>query len=292
MRRTNVILILLASVFLFYSCSQNDDDNPIANDGLSQIVLAWVEYDNDYWDEAADSIVSAPNVEVDGIVIANELPEFNFFKIGNRTFSTKPYFHYWYGYIYFENEDQPILNKLNPVTIEVSTSSGKVSGSLKLPDTIKVVNWNVGDTLQLGQTLEISWSGSNANFYDFSGEYEWRDEHGDWHYKNLDTLVSGNSITFDGSMFSHRGEINIWGINPINGPFPTVGAKPNMQGDGKGYMYYANDSKELYITIIVDKGLYKMNSTNTESGNYRQPLSRNIIEKVRQKLGLGVQKKY
>ena len=292
MKRISISFILLIFLTLFLSCSKDSESNPVSNEQICQIVLAWVEYDNSYWDDTGDSTVYIPNAELEGVVIANEPPDFNYFKIGNLTFSTKPYFNYSYGYLYFEHDDQPLLSQFNPVSIEVSTSLGKISGSLTLPDTIQNINLSTTDTLQIGQSFTISWTGSNADFYNFNCGYEWRDAQGNWHYKDLDSLLSGTSITFDGSIFLFNGKIDIWNISPINGPFPQKGAKPNMNGDGKGFMYYTNDFRDLSIEITVGQGLYNVTNANKKSIRHGQKFSRNIIESIKRRLGLSTYRDY
>ena len=36
--------------------------------------------------------------------------------------------------------------------------------------------------------------------------------------------------------------INDYWIAPFNGPFPGLGALPNMNGEGNGYLYYRGES--------------------------------------------------
>ena len=128
------------------------------------------------------------------------------------------------------------------------------------------------DNLQLGESFTVSWSGSNAEFYQVSLNYRWVDENDNSHYEYLGEFVSGNSITYPGSNFLHNGEISYISVQPINGPIPEEGTPGNMDGDGSGFLYYIGE----YLNyegddIIVGSG--------TPAGMSKNPFNE-IDEKV------------
>ncbi len=114
---------------------------------------------------------------------------------------------------------------------------------------------SVEDTLELGEPLTISWSGSNADFYEVSLSYDWQEDD-NWGYKYIDTSVVSNSVTFRGSIFTHNGEIGYIRIQPINGPLPEAGTTGNMEGDGSGFLYYFDYNNGIrFNDIIVGSGV-------------------------------------
>lgn len=266
MRPINVMLINMLALLLFFNCSNDDNNNPTSSNGneSSQIFLVWAEFSDSYWDDVQDEEIYTPNTDLWGVILADELPTFNYYKIGDIQFTK--YYEYFPGYIGFGDETNvdgysPIIGNINPLKFEGKTSAGIVSGTISLPDTIKAVSLSNNQEIQLGQSLTISWSGSNANFYEIDADYEWKDTNDNWHWVDLDTIVVGNSITYNGSIFIHNGEMYVDDITPLNGPVPVAGSEANMSGDGTGFLYYSNKDFDIDIDIQVGTGLQKSSST-------------------------------
>jgi hypothetical protein len=138
--------------------------------------------------------------------------------------------------------------------ITVKTSCGRLNGTIGYPDPIASVTLSEYDTLQLGQSLTVSWSGSEADFYAIAVGYNWQVFEGDASYSWIDTFAVGNSVTFPGSIFVHHGEIYWIQVQAINGPFPGPGSVGNMIGNGSGFLYYYGQGIYHSVWIIVGSG--------------------------------------
>ena len=178
-----------------------------------------------------------------------------------------------------------ITSNFTPLSVEVKTSLGTLNGSINLPDSIESLTLSEYSTLNLGQPFTITWTGSNANFYSVYCDYRWKDNNGNWQSADLNDFVSGNSITYPGSVFIHNGEISYIRVQPMNGPMPGVGAKGNMSGDGSGFLYY-NVERTRYEgeNIVVGTGLGKLAKKSNSHINEKE-----ILEKMRTKLERNIQ---
>lgn len=287
MKRTLTILITLVVGILFFGC---EGDNSTNSDSVAQIMFVHAEHRNYYWDNQSDEEVFVENTMAWGVVFGDPIPEFNYFKLGETTFSGDDYYEYYPGFVnfspsYYADEPAMITSNFNPLSVEVKTSLGKLSGSISLPDTIISLELSEYDTLQIDESFTISWPESNAEFYSVYCDYEWRDENGNWHWEDLSDFVTGNSITYLGSIFLHNGEIDYIVVQPMNGPLPEAGAEGNMSGDGSGFLYYEVEAIRHYEEIIVGTGMYggmaKMSpdkpSDKEIQGRIRQEIEKRII---------------
>ena len=283
-KQITTILLTLIVAFAFIGC---EGDCPTdSNSNNSQIMFVYAEHDNSYWDEQNDEEVFQDNTTAGGVVFGNPLPEFTHLKLGETFFIGNEYSEIFPGYVSFGNfnsdENIMITSNFTPLDVEVKTSLGVLNGTITLPDTITTLTLSEYDSLQIGESFTISWSGSNAEFYSVSCDYEWVDENDNWHYEDLDEFIVGNSITYDGSIFAHNGEINYIRVQPMNGPFPENGAIGNMNGEGSGFLYYEVD--RIYYEgadIIVGSGFYGRitnTSPNKPSEKAIQKRIRNQIE--------------
>lgn len=282
-----ILLVAIVSMIglSFFSC---EDDNATNSNGdsASQIMFGYAEHANYYWDDQNDQMVYIENTWVNGYIDGDPMPELEYIKVGDNYYSGDYCSEYYLGYLGFgmydqTGEPQRITSNFDPLNVEVKTSLGKLNGTINLPDTITTVTFSEYDTLQLGEPLIVSWSGSNADFYDISLEYEWEDDEGYWGWTWIDTFIVGNSITFPGSMFTHSGEIDYFYMEPVNGPFPRAGARGNMTGEGSGFLYYFNSSDVGYLweDIVVGSGLYriaKMSSHERSEKEIRSAIRRKI----------------
>jgi len=259
-------MILVLSGLVLFRCDTSDKDNPVASEGAqsteSQRVIVWASFDKDEWDDDLDMDVYMPHVEGWGVIGASPLPVFEYYQFNDDTYTDC--FYESPGAVFF-GEDREIIceGEVTALTVEVKTSLGKVSGSIQRPNALTSVSTTPASQLSLYQSLTVSWTGgANADFYEISAEYEWYDNDDNYCWMDLDTLINGeitgNFVTFPGSLFSHDGEIEINGIVPVNGPLPKAGAAANMFGNGTGFLYYINDTyDDEDIDIEVGNGLYK-----------------------------------
>ena len=259
MKQTLTIILTLIVGIAFFGC-EGDDPTGSNGDG-SQIMIVYAEHKNSYWDDDTQEEIIIENTTAGGMVLGDPIPEFVHLKLGGTVFSGDDYFEIYPGYVSFGNFDIDkqimITSNFSPLDVEVKTSFGELNRTIFLPDTITTLILSEYDTLQIGESFTISWSGSNADFYFVACNYEWRDENDNTHYENLDGVVAENSITFSGSIFSHNGEITYIYVEPVNGPLPQEGTAGNMSGSGSGFLYYIADSINYEgDVIIVGSGRY------------------------------------
>lgn len=246
-------LLFLFLITSLWSCDKQDGN---AN---SQSAIVWVQHYYTGRRAPTWERIHVPSVEVSADITGNPLPEINYIKIGSKQISDPGNFYYGDGNIYFSAYDRIWIDsisepKFNPLTIIINTSNGEIEGSITVPDTIKTFTINAADNIPLGTSLTISWTGSNADYYMVGFFHNWSIEGGYLGY-SVDTIVTGNSVVFDGSRFLNDGDISDFEIYPINGPMAKPGAIPNMTGDGFGYLYVENRVKTLNKTIIIGKGI-------------------------------------
>jgi hypothetical protein len=192
--------------------------------------------------ERVDTIIN----RIRGSIRGNPLPEFHYLKFQDSI----SYPHYYFqgklhfGYERESNEYANFLGRFDIVEIELKTSQGVMSGEISIPDTLENLVLSEYDSLGIGESFELSWSGSDADFYSVEVFYMTQN------FSNIyDTLVNSNRVKFNASYFKNPGEINSVRVTPVNGIFPAKGAQGNITGDGTGYLYYQNS--------IGDQGVYR-----------------------------------
>jgi len=282
MKSTFAILVLIFIGLSLFGCKNSTDTEVI----ISQVLFFYAYHSDSYWDDQIDEVVYDENTTGGGVVFANPIPSFEHYKMGTSTFGGEDYYRYYPGYLSFgdfnDNVDAMITSNFNPLNIEVKTSLGNLNGSVALPDTINLITLSEYVHLELNQPFTVSWHGSNADFYSVYCDYEWIDNNGNWHYEDLNDFVTGTSITYPGSIFSHNGEIEYIRVQPFNGPLPGSGAVGNMTGEGSGFLYYQVDS-ESYDgdDIVVGSGYGYSNLEKTALGSTDE---QQIEMKIREKL--------
>jgi hypothetical protein len=243
--------------------------------------------------------ITIPSIDAYGNISGNPLPTMNFFQICNKKFSDPSLYYYFQGNMHFMSynriwEDSVPEPKFNPIGVKINTDIGEIEGSITVPDTIKTLTISAGDSIALGTPVTISWSGSNADYYQVYFYHNWTigvvgDTINGWGYLGytVDTLIRGNSVTYDGSNFSNDGDISEFEVTPINGPFPESGAKPNLNGEGYGYLYLENKAIISYRTIIIGKGIdYSWFEKRAAPTSKHEESSLILQRKIRNRLGL------
>jgi len=280
MRRVPVSLTLLALCVSLCGCENSS--SPCECSQQNAVTGVWAYHEDELALATASRDVAT---SVNGVVFADPLPTLQSVELNDAEFSDPGYWQYIDGYIYFGSWDYEIViySGFDPIVVSVRTSAGDVEGAVSLPDEITHLEFSESLILELGEPLTISWPGQDADFYHFWLYYEW----GGWEYSVVDTVVSGNSVTIDGSFFSHDGVIwDVW-IQPTNGPMPKPGATGNMSGYGSGYLYYSRDEYYEEVGILVGQGPEReaRRSIARSSGERRATAQRTI----RRMLGLPVQ---
>jgi hypothetical protein len=238
---------VLLLFFLMFNLSCKNDTSS------NQIAILSANYYTSY--TYGGQIPAIPYVSTSGVIFSSPMVTLNYFKVGDSLYNEENLIRYGNGSVSFANFGHEVNAKLDPLTIEISTSLGILRGTLSLPETLVSFEANV-DTLTFGQDVEFFWNGSNASFYWVSFLYLYRDSLNQIRQAYYDTLTTQKSVRYDGSLFYYDGTIELSDITPVNGPFPIPGTVGNISGDGSGYLYYYNRSKDIQKIVIVGRGLH------------------------------------
>lgn len=259
MKNYSIIIVMALFASLFLSCEKNDENTQAAMIYMSH------RYDGIKGEGENYQRKEVENIYFAGSLIGSPLPSMNYYQIGSLKFSDPKYFHYNEGSLSFSPEetiweDQLDEPKFNPLKIIVSSSIGEIEGSVTFPDTIKTMSIDVADNISKGTPITVTWSGSNAEYYVVELNYLYMEDEYTVYGRTLDTVVTSESVTFNGNMFNKDGEINYISVYPMNGPKPSAGSKPNMKGVGYGYIYAQNEyiysDRTIYVGEGVDMELY------------------------------------
>jgi len=282
---TSSFLILSIS---FWNCDRILNDNEKG----SQAALVFVQH---YYTgrRAPDWVrVKIPSIWANAEITGDPLPEIKEIGIAGIEFNSTDHFHYDQGIVYFSSEnriwaDSVAEPKFDPLRIKISTDLGEITGSITVPDTIRTLAIDAADTIPPGTPVTISWSGSNAGYYLVCFFHNWMEDEGYLLGYSRDTCVTGNSVTFPGSRFTKDGDLSEIEIYPMNGPLPEPGARPNMGGDGFGYLYLENKAirSERFVVIGegIDYSLFAKRSTPAFRAESRPMSSR---QRIKSRLGL------
>ena len=276
--------LILLSIVLIVGCQ-----GVLVEPDTQQMMFIYANYANSYHDGYINETVYEENTVVGGIIVSDPIVEFTHLKVNETVFSGDDYSSIQYGYTSFGRYDSTsrITSNFTPLDVEVKTSQGKMNGTISLPDTIMTLGLSDTSNLPLSTPFTISWAGSNADFYNVSINYEYKDENDSLQYEYFQEMTSDNSFTFSGSIFSYNGEIEYISIQPINGSVPQEGAEGNMSGDGSGFLYYwANTYNYEGDDIIVGSGTNgngRISNTSTFHPN-EQELKQRIRKKIENRI--------
>jgi len=288
MKKSTVLLLMTIVLVLFvFRCELL---NPETEETL-QVLFAYFYHDDEYWDVDLEEWVDGEVVLVEGVLLADPMPDFEYLEVEGERFEGEEYVDYYLGYMAFGEfgyANHPVVSSYDELLdFEIKTSIGKLSGSIAEPDTITTVS--VNDTLlAIGEDLVVSWQGSNADFYEVYFTFTWEDEDGR-HWDYHDTLLTSNSVTYDGSNFQENGVIESIRIYPMNGPLAEAGADGNMSGDGGGFLYFeARESARFETEIQIGAGLSKTVPNAISKDVNPAERRRQRIELLRQQTGIPV----
>jgi len=256
MKKSMLFMGLLVCIpFLFWNCDDGEGE-----DTLSALVMIRHYYAGR---RAPDwNVIHVPSIWARAEISGDKIPDVSDVSVAGKTFKFDPgSFYQQLGYVYFSSytriwKDSIPEPKFDPINISINTDLGLLEGSITVPDTIETMTISItADTVPLGTPVTISWTGSNADFYDVYFFHDWMEGEGYWLGYSVDTVVTGNSVTFEGSRFNKDGMLSYFEITPLNGPFPEPGAKSNMTGDGYGFIYIENQIIESDQVIVIGNGI-------------------------------------
>lgn len=250
-------MAVLLSIFIISALISCNDENEDKNQSQSAVVFV----EHYYAGRRAPSweVITVPSVAVKADITGNPIPSINYVQIGDKQLNDPASFYFKQGSIHFSSDriwmDSIPEPKFDPLFVKINSSYGEFSGSISIPDTIHSITVDAADSIALGTPITISWTGSNADYYEVQYYHNWMEMEGYWLGYSRDTIVTSMSVTLSGSKFLKDGDISEIEIYPFNGPKPEAGAKPNMIGTGFGYLYSENNSKTSDRTVAIGKGI-------------------------------------
>jgi hypothetical protein len=221
MRILTFLLVVILMGGLMVGCGSDSDSVTGGQQSTSQMVLLWIYYNSD------------TTVNADGVVMADPVPDLNYIKLGDSTFTGRDYYYFDFGYLYFSTPS--VYGATDPVAAEMSSTAGKMNGSLPFPGYINNVTVSA-DTIPTGGSVTLSWTG-NTGYALIHTYCEYYDLQNNYHSVSTDTAVSGQSCTFDLSFVPQNGRFRISSVSSFNGPKPEAGAAANMSGSGTGWVH-------------------------------------------------------
>jgi hypothetical protein len=270
MRHPPVVLGLLGALLFAGGCGES----PCESESVYAVTYVWT-YQGPY-----PAVRPQDGTHASGIISADPLPAFESVSMNGEELSGPCEYLDWcilsFGPCHFDSEPDPIA-------ISVRTSLGNVSGAVHVPEVLTAIELSEEDTLGIGESLTMSWPGHEADFYWITLRYDWGSGSTD-----IDTLASGASVTFDGSLFYRDGEIRNVMVQPHNGPVPRPGAVGNMCGVGSGYLYCAGDGFFYDGTIQVGAGVPRSDRRPIGRVSHEEPATAERI--VARALGLPVRR--
>ena len=276
-----ILLSLFLLIATFWSC------NLFTKDAITAFVYVQHYYAGRRapdWD-----VTYVPSVWVRGEVSGTTLPVINYLQVGDKQFTDAECFTFQQGYVYMSPnsrvwQDSIPEPKFDPLSVTINTNIGSVSGSVSIPDTLLTLTISVSDTVPLSTPVTVSWTGGNADYYQVCYWHLWEEDTWYWLGYSRDTLVTGNSVTFDSTYFTKNAELSDFEVYPMNGPLPVAGAVPNMTGDGYGFIYSENNEITSDVLIVFGEGINMPDFGKRPVKKVSTPESRR--ESVKRKLGL------
>jgi len=256
MKKSVVLSGVLLLAFSLWNCETDQNGN---DDGA---LTTFIRAEHYYVGRRAPSwdVIHIPSIWARGQISGSSIPNVDYVDLSGIQYGDPEYFFTELGYTYFspntriwsDTIPEPIFD---PLTVRISSDIGEIEGSVSLPDTIETLSIDAADTIPVGTAITISWTGGEADFYDVGYYHNWMPDEWTWLGYSRDTIVTGNSVTLDGSYFPYNGLIEDIYVVPMCGPFPEIGAEPNMVGDGYGYLYFENQDIESDRTIAIGEGI-------------------------------------
>ena len=175
-----------------------------------------------------------------GYLITNEISELQYVVLNLDTIHYSEQSYYYSndhnGFIEFSTPVDKIINLVEDAKFEIHTDIGMIAGNIVFPDSITSVTYNKADTIQINETLIMSFDGK-ADYYLIYHGYSYLNEDSSGYIsKGGETNVNENEAILDSTLYPFNGYLTIWGILSINGPLPETNSLPNLHGDGKGYL--------------------------------------------------------
>lgn len=283
MKKNPFILMILFIASLLISCDKKDENT------LSALVVIGNRYISAMETKGSQTIANFSRVQIEAIVLGTPFPSIDYIQLGDKKFNNPDNFYYGMGLTEYYDEvvvDDSGEIKLDPLKVIVKSSIGEIEGSVNLPDTLKTISVDAPDQISTGTPVKVTWSGSNADFYEVRYVFEFTKDEQFIDEVFMDTLVTSGSVTFEGSRFGKDGRIFDIRVRPLNGPIPVAGAKHNMNGDGFGYLIIQNESIKYDKQIIVGNGINQSSSKVGSDQTTELRDNSDLLMKIAERLGI------
>jgi len=238
--KTLLALVLILSLGFVFVCCDEENDPVVKSE--DQIVFVYAERQTEIYDPETNTSVHDTNTVVRAQIQGGVIPELESVEIAGNNYSLDDYTSFYEGYLLFGygllNPEINITSDYDPLTVEITTSSGTIIGTSTLPDTFTSLLTASPETIDVGESVTFTWSETSADFYSFIAFYASTDTNHIPHSDIITQMVADTSYTIDGSVLENFGNLSRIEVTPINGPFPEYGAAGNMDGYGTGFFYY------------------------------------------------------
>jgi hypothetical protein len=290
-----ITIKLLTGAVLFILCCSGCNENQDNEYSPSLAASMIVEHRHTGRRAPTWERITIPNVYVYGDITGNPLPAINSIQVAGKQYGNAASFYDDQGIMHFSPDESVWLDEVaepgfSPLSVHLETSLGTLSGSIYIPDTVKTLQINASDTISLGTSFTISWTGSNADYYFVAYYHEWMEVEDDAWFMlgySRDTVVTGNDVTFGASLTAKDGEISEIRVYPVNGPFPVPGAQPNMTGVGYGYLFAENQPVRATRTVVFGDGIDpRFFEFSTRSKSTRKAQAPALLDILQKRMGI------
>jgi hypothetical protein len=256
--------ILLCCTTLFCGCEKTIENYYILRSDPVSVAASIATY---YYSSIDDSLLSEADVVVNNY---DTVPRV---KINNL----EPNYQGYYD-AYF---DSALFNPGALCDLEITVGTRKMSGTVKMPETINVIK-PAEDEVIVGRDLSIIWLDAKADYYDVYIAYEYFDGVNTWYYRS-ETIpnVADTSITLKDYLPSLP-QGAVWyfgfvGVIGINGPPIKPGVSGNIKGDGSGFYWAYNYSKGSQFNNASSQPRQRSEIYKAYIQNYQSDLKERLV---------------
>lgn len=251
--KASLTLSQFTLLFLLTAC---DKESVTYEDKANEKYILFAERTDSVYNSDKRKWVTGDLLDVFGILHADPVPENLSVKLnGQLVFnSVDPY-----GFLlsqgssgFFENTY--LTYPGGPVNLEILTNHGRTTCTLSMPPLVTGIKITpAGKTLSPGEPLDVSWEKPDCDAVRVILEWEKRGSNGHVEASSqVDTILTGNSVSFPHSYFKTGGTITLLDVSGLNGKHSSITNSRNLEGAGKGQFACTGKKVKLYplITII------------------------------------------
>lgn len=250
-----IILCASLSFLILVACSSG----PVTITANKPFIIVELSVEKNYYNKETGKTIIRNNIHFSAWVIRDPVPDKFELTINNKASD----------YYIAKNDfissglsqlgcffDEPFIGSKY---YEISTCGVTLSGTISIPDSIKIISPDDGDSISNDSTIVLTWKGK-ADWYTIGiAAYDSVNSF----TGGLDTILFNTNFSLPENIISDTTNHLVIFINGTNGPNKTSGSTGNIQGDGAyGFVNafnktYGTDS----ITIYIKK-------TDKKAGNF------------------------